>query len=465
MRRYLIFFTASLPTLIYSISATTVAVAFPDIITDLNTSVVVAGWTISAFQLTWVAIVPVTGKITEALGQRTVLLTSALLFTIGSGLCAIAPNIYLLIAARVVQAVGGAAFMPCATAIISDTFPESRQRAIGLISSIFPIGMVIGPNLGGWLVESFGWRSVFWVNIPFGVIVLVLAWLLLKGDINRQKQKIDFLGAGVLALSVLAFMLGLTVLSEPGSGMSGLFAALLFAIGIVIMFLFIRRERRASEPVLDLVLFKQRPFVATNIYNFVYGAGAIGVINLIPLFAVSVYGMSTFESGLILTPRSIATIIVSAIASFSLMRWGYRKPIALGTVAMAASLFLLAIEPHGVQIGGLEVGATPVLLVILLLSGIGIGAVSPSSNNACIELMPDRVATITSVRILFRQTGSMLGILLSTVVLHMIADDGRAFQLLFLGWGAIMVLSIAAVFFIPSGPSWSPRTGSKRGTD
>ncbi len=453
MRRYLVFIIATLPLLLYTVSATAISVAFPDIISDLDTTVVIAGWTLTAFQLTWIAVVPLTGKITEFFGQRTVLTVSTLLFTIGSALCAIAPDIYLLIAFRVIQAVGGAAFMPCATAIISSEFPESRQRSIGLISSIFPIGMVIGPNLGGWMVDAWGWRSVFWLNVPAGIIVLLFSWLLLHGGSGHREGKIDLAGAGLLSLSLFAAMFGFTALSDAEFGISSLFSTLFIAAGIIILFLFIRRERSTPEPILDFALLRERPFLATNIYNLVYGACAIGVITLIPYFAVSVYGMSTFMSGFILTPRSVATIITSAIASFFLMRWGYRKPILVGTVVMALSLFLLALEPQGFRIMGLNLDAAAVLAVIMFISGIGIGSASPSSNNACIELMPDRVATITAVRILFRQIGSSIGILISTIVLQLMDDMSAAFSILFTGWAVVLVLSIAAVFFIPARPT------------
>jgi MFS family permease len=150
MRRYLIFITVSLPLLLFSISGTSVAVAFPNIITGLNTSLVIAGWIMIAFQLATIVLLPVTGEIINFFGKRFTLLLSMVVFTVGSALCAIAPNIYMLIAFRIIQAVGGVPIMPCVTSIVSDTFPETRQRAIGLLSSIFPIGMIIGPNLGGW---------------------------------------------------------------------------------------------------------------------------------------------------------------------------------------------------------------------------------------------------------------------------------------------------------------------------
>ena len=453
MRRYLIFITVSLPLLLFSISGTSVAVAFPNIITGLNTSLVIAGWIMIAFQLATIVLLPVTGEIINFFGKRFTLLLSMVVFTVGSALCAIAPNIHMLIAFRIIQAVGGVPIMPCVTSIVSDTFPETRQRAIGLLSSIFPIGMIIGPNLGGWLVESFGWRSIFWLNIPIGIVILVFSRLLLTGDQKIHSGKIDFVGVGLLSSSLIALMLGMTELANLQSLLSCMLSGLLIVSGIIFMIIFLRWEQKTANPIIDLAILKEKPFLATNIYNLMFGACVLGVVTLIPLYAVSVYGMSTFESGFILTPRSIAMVIMSAIASFVLMRWGYRRPILLGTITTALSLFLLALEPQEIEVLGFHPNAYVLLGIIMFISGFGFGVAAPASNNACIELMPDKVATITALRMMFRMIGGAFGIALSTVVIHVVGDVGYAFQILFFGWTVILLLSLIAVFAMPSHPN------------
>jgi len=237
--------------------------------------------------------------------------------------------------------------------------------------------------------------------------------------------------------------------------MSWLLLCLLFAASIIILIVFLRWEQKTVEPIVDLALLRKRPFLAANVYNLIYGTCVLGVFTLVPLYAVSVYGMSTFESGFIMTPRSVAMVIMSAIASFALMRWGYRRPILIGTVAITLSLFLLALEPQGIEVMGLHLNATVLLWIIMLISGIGFGAVIPAANNACIELMPDKVATITGVRIMFRQIGSTIGIALSTVIIHVLVDARYAFHVLLLGWAVVMILSVIVVFAMPSRPNSS----------
>ena len=193
MTRYLVFCVTALSLLLVSISGTSVAVAFPEITAAFNASLILAGWVLSIHQLAGTVIMPLAGKAGDIFGGKRTFLISIAVFTGGSLVSAIAPNIWVLITGRFIQAIGAGAFLPLATSIISDYFPDKRQQAIGLFSSVFPIGMIIGPNIGGWLVESFGWQSVFWLNIPLGVVVFLFAWSLAgKSEGGRS----DMTGAG-----------------------------------------------------------------------------------------------------------------------------------------------------------------------------------------------------------------------------------------------------------------------------
>lgn len=456
MRRYLVFSVVSLSLLLSSISGSAASVAFPVIMSDLNTSLVMAGWVLTVYQLVATIVMPLAGKISEVLGERAAFIAYTLLFSAGSILCALAPNIYLLIGARVIQAIGGGGFMPCAAGIVSDEFPEARQRFIGLFSSIFPIGMIIGPNLGGWMVETFGWRSIFWFNIPLGVIVLVLSRLLLRaGGRKSVSTSVDLVGAGLLFGIIFAFMFGLTELGNNESGIPWILVGALFTLGIGLVVLFLFWERRAREPIINLELLRKRPFLAANVYNLIYGACALGIFSLIPLYAVSIYSMSTFQSGIVLTPRSIGMMVASTITSFFLVRWGYRWPILVGTLIVAVSVALLALQPHGIEVMSFHVGVTPLLFAIMGLLGIGAGICTPAANNACIELMPDKVATITGLRGMFRTLGSASGIAIATVVLHTISDVQRAFYIVLFASALIMLISIPAIFIMPASPNVS----------
>jgi len=455
MRRYLVFASVSLALLLSSISGSAVSVAFPVIMVDLNTSLILAGWIMTGYQLVTTIVMPLAGKISEILGDKKAFIIYTLLFSIGSVLCAIAPNIYLLIGARVVQAIGGGGFMPAAAGIVSNEFPESRQRFIGLFSSIFPIGMIVGPNLGGWMVEAFGWQSIFWLNIPLGAIVLLFASILLrKDDRQKSKRKVDLVGAGLLFGTIFSLMFAITQFGNTSAGETPwIIVGISFALAIIFLFTFISWERRTDNPVVDTDLFRRRPFLAANIYNFVYGACALGIFSLVPLYAVSVYNMSTLQSGVILTPRSIGMMVASTVTSFFLVRWGYRRPIIIGTVIVIVCLFLLALQPHGFNLGGADIGVMTLLFIVVGLLGIGAGVCTPAANNACIELMPDKVATITGLRGTFRTLGSSCGIAIATVVIHNTTDAGHAFFIVFLASAILLLITLPVVLAMPASPN------------
>jgi MFS family permease len=174
MRRYLVFVTAGLSLLMYSIDATAVAVALPRLMKELDTSILWAAWTMSIFFIGVVMAMPLAGNLSDGFGRKKIFLSSLILFTASSLACGLAPNIWTLIAFRFFQGIGGASFLPTASGIVSDHFPENRERAIGLFTSIFLIGGIIGPNLGGWIVSRYSWRYVFYVNLPIGIGLMIL---------------------------------------------------------------------------------------------------------------------------------------------------------------------------------------------------------------------------------------------------------------------------------------------------
>src|SRR5437868_8475561 len=213
-RAYLFFGLAGVSLLMFSIDSTVVSVALPRMQVDLNTSLVWLGWTLTAYQLTQTAVMPLAGKLSESLGRMRVFLVCVFLFTVGSLLCGIAPNIYVLIACRVLQALGGGGFLPSAAGIVAREFPVNRDRMIGLFSSIFPLGGIIGPNLGGFIVERWSWREVFLINVPIGLIVLLV---LLKSATQPEAttvRRVDFPGALLFAAAITSLLAGLSLLGQ-----------------------------------------------------------------------------------------------------------------------------------------------------------------------------------------------------------------------------------------------------------
>jgi EmrB/QacA subfamily drug resistance transporter len=447
MTRYFVFVATALSLLLVAISGTSVSVAFPQITAEFNASIILAGWVLSVNQLAGTVIMPLAGKAGDIFGGKRTFLVSIAVFTLGSLFSAIAPNVELLIAARFIQAIGAGSFLPLATAIVSEYFPDSRQQAIGLFSSVFPIGMIAGPNIGGWLVESFGWRSVFWLNLPLGVIVFIFALVILKPN-KSLGGKLDITGAGLLTGMLSAFLVALSEIGSSRDTTSWIIFSVLMAFTAVLFYLFLRHARKTKDPIIDMEVLKGKPFQASNYFNMLYGAAVLGVMSFVPLYATSVLGMSTLASGLILTPRSVGQLLSSFVTSIKLPNWGYRWPMLIGTGVAIISLILLGLELSDIGIFGMRFSGALLLGIFMFSTGLGSGAVAPAANNACIELMPHRIATITGVRGMFRQSGSAISIAISAMVLENFSYN-TGFRIVFLGLAVILAFSIPLIFAMP----------------
>jgi EmrB/QacA subfamily drug resistance transporter len=452
MRRYFIFVSAGLSLLMYSIDSTVVAVAFPHFIKDLDTNVLWAAWTISIYLLAVTSVMPLMGNLSDSFGRKRVFLISLILFTASSLACGLAPNIYSLVAFRFLQGVGGASFLPTAAGIVSDQFPEHRERVIGLFTSIFPIGGIIGPNLGGWIVSRYSWRYIFYINLPIGMGLIALIMILLEDSKILSRPRIDFMGASFFFGATLFLMLGLNLIAENFSILSLFLTVIFLVISFSFLYLFFRQEKRDSNPILDMALLRSKPFLAANLYNMMVGAGSMGLFAFIPLYATSVHNLSTLVSGMILTPRSLTVIPASAITSFLLKQWGYRRPMVLGLSIIALSTILLAGQGFQLlRILDINLGAAGILAILMMVTGIGLGIALPASNNACIELMPDKVATITGLRGMFRAVGGAFGISIITIILHLSSTPANGFTITFISFGLGLLLTIPLVFLMPAG--------------
>jgi EmrB/QacA subfamily drug resistance transporter len=451
MRRYLIFVAAGLSLLMSSVDGTVVAVALPNLIEDLGTNVLWAAWTISIYFIAITMAMPMAGNLSDRFGRKNVFLISLILFTGSSLACALAPDIHTLIAFRFIQGIGGACFLPTAAGMVSDHFPDHRERAIGLFTSIFPIGGVIGPNLGGWIVSHYSWRYVFYINVPVGIGLMVLITMLLKPSRVSSRHHLDLAGAFFMSGAILFLMFGLNLIGETSSFRSFLFAALFMVLSSSSLFLFLRQEKKAPNPILDMALLRSRPFLAANVLNMVIGAGAWGILSFIPLYATSVHKLSTLLSGMILTPRSLGMIFASAVTSFLLRRWGYRWPMVWGLGMISFSTILLGEGVPLARMMGIRWGTAELLSFLILFSGIGSGIAFPAANNACIELLPDKVATIVGLRGMFRTVGAALGVSLITFALHLSSNPNTGFRITFMACGLAILFTIPLVFLMPAG--------------
>jgi len=246
-------------------------------------------------------------------------------------------------------------------------------------------------------------------------------------------------------------MLGLNSIAEYSGTVARLLASACILVGIALIWSFLRFQRKSSHPILDTTLLESRPFLAANVFNLLMGMTSFGVFSFIPLYAVSVYGFSALGSGMILTPRSVGGIAAAALTSFALTRWGYRRPLIWGLIlaSLTTSLLGLGLLAWG-WVGGM-VGKIAFLGILMLIGGVGMGMMMPPSNNACIELMPDKVATITGLRGMFRTVGGIMGISFITMILHLSSDPVIGFRVAFCSYGLGMLMGLPLIFMMPEG--------------
>ena len=279
-----------------SVDVTIVSTGLQTIRQSLHTQINWATWTVTAYELGLVVSMPISGRISDQLGRKKVFLVAAVVFVTASFLCGLANTIGMLIALRVVQAMGGAAFMPTASGLIADIFGKDKQRALGLFSSIFPLGALVGPLLGGILISSWSWRGIFLVNVPVGLLFTVLAAWYLPSSQPRGGRT-DIAGALLLGGTVLSAMLAITRLGDPGGTPASLTFAIPFLLSFLLGWLFWWRSGRMEQPLIPMHLLRGKVFGAMNLINFLWGASAIGFAALVPLYAQVRYHISPLSSG------------------------------------------------------------------------------------------------------------------------------------------------------------------------
>jgi EmrB/QacA subfamily drug resistance transporter len=442
-RDRLVFGIVSIALLMASVDATIVATALGAIHHDFAAGINWSGWTITVYSLGQVVAMPLAGKLSDQYGRKTTFLVAAVVFTGASLACGLANSIYLLVVFRAVQAFGGGAFMPSATGIISDQFGPRRDRAIGMFTSILPIGGIIGPILGGIIVSTWSWREIFLVNVPLGVVLIALAARFLPRGERRATGRPDVTGVALLAVAILSSMYGITTLGSAGHGLLDAWFLVpeLLAVGFGV--LFVRHSQRSPAPFIPLRLLHGRGFGVMNVINLLYGGAALGIGTLVPLYAQDRYGMPTLEAGVLLTARAIGTICVASLAVMALRRTGYRLPMIVGFLIVAGGLVLLAVPPPW----GLSAYAW--LSLSAGITGIGMGLSVPASNNATLQLAPNDVAAIAGLRGMFRQSGAIISISISTAILARSADPGLATRDILVAFAALLVVVLPFTFLVP----------------
>lgn len=352
-------------TFLASIEGTIVSTATASIANDLQ-GVSLVSWLFTVYLLTMTVTTPIYGKLADLYGRRLIFTLGIILFLSGSALCGLAQSMEQLIFFRALQGLGAGAVMPITTTIVGDIYPyEQRAKIYGMFSAIWGVSGVVAPLLGGFLVDYVSWHWIFYINLPFGVVSLILLRLYLVETIDRsQAKQIDYLGAITFTVAVTSLLLGI-LLGGTHLPWASIEIVALFIAGSLLFTLFLYVETRVPEPMLPLKLFRIPSVTYANLSGFLLSIILIGINIYLPIWIQGVYGYGATGAGLSLIPMSLGWMISSNLASFVLLRLGPKRTILIGFSLILTSAVGLSL---------LESTVSPLILIgIMLLMGFGFG--------------------------------------------------------------------------------------------
>ncbi|MFE4712876.1 MDR family MFS transporter [Paenibacillus sp. NPDC056722] len=387
---------------------TIVASAMGTIVADLGGLDKIV-WVTSAYMVMVMAGTPIFGKLSDMYGRKRFFMFGLIVFLIGSALCGTATTITQLSIYRAIQGIGGGALMPIAFTIVFDIFPpEKRGKLTGLFGAVFGISSVLGPLLGAYITDYVGWQWVFYINLPIGVVAIFLIATSYKESITHSKQRIDWGGAFTLVSAIICLMFALELGGNQYAWDSpvilGLFAG--FAV-LLISFIFI--ERVAAEPVISFAMFGRRLFATSSITAFFYGSAFIVATIYIPIFVQGVFGGSATNSGLILMPMMIGSVLGSQTGGMLAAKTSFRNIMILSAICFVAGVFTLTtLSPDTSRL---------LLNVFMALTGFGVGFSFSVLSMASIHNFGMRErGSATSTNTFMRSLGMTLGITIFGII-------------------------------------------------
>ena len=389
--------------LIVGLDTTIVNVALPAIQRSFHSTLSGLQWTVDAYTLVLASLLMLAGSTADRLGRRRIFQIGLALFSLGSLLCALAPTLQLLIAFRVLQAIGGAMLNPVAMSIVRNVFEDPRERAqaIGVWGAMFGISMALGPVLGGFLVSAISWRAIFLVNLPVGLVAIVLTALFVPESRALRPRRIDPVGQ-VLVIAALAMLTyAIIEAGRVGFGTSRVVILLVLALGCLVAL--VRYELLRHEPLLEMRFFGSAPFAGASAIAVCLFAATGGFLFMSTLYLQDVRGLSPLHAGLYLLPTAVMMIVFAPLSGRAVGRFGARPSMLAGGLAVLAS---------GLMLTGLARSTSvAVLLGAYAVFGFGSALVNPPITNTAVSGMPAAQAGVASaVASTSRQVGMTLGV-------------------------------------------------------
>jgi len=428
------------------LDASIVTVAFPTFQRDFRAGVGEVTWVGLSYLLVLVTLITAMGRMSDMVGRKLIYIYGFIVFIVGSALCGLAPSLNALIGFRVLQGIGAAMFQANSVAIIVLAVPRAKLgRAIGIQGACQALGLAMGPSVGGLLIALGGWRLIFFVNVPAGIIGAVMGWFLIPRSTNLQPRvRFDWLGLALFVPAVGALLLAISLGDRLGWSSPAIVAMVLITIGGGA--LFVRRERRVASPMLDLTLFRRVPFsagIASGLLSYLVMFGSLFVV---PFYFERGLGQAVGRAGLEITVMPIALGLTAPFAGRQAERLGARPLTVTGMLLAAVSMGLLATVN----------GSPGVIIAELALLGVGLGMFTPPNNAAIMGSAPPEQAGVASgVLNMTRGMGTAMGLAVTSLVFGLFAGSqegsatmttkGFEASAIFLGVVALAAMGLAGL--------------------
>lgn len=407
-RNWMIFGVTAVGTFMATLDSSIVNVALPQVASNLNVSLPLVQWVVSAYLLTISCLLPLFGRLGDMLSRRFVYNTGFAVFTLGSVFCGMSGHIALLIIARILQAVGAAMLMANAPAIVSATFSgPDRGRALGMVGMVVALGSMTGPSIGGFLVDAFGWESIFYVNLPIGIAGFLAGYYILPREKRRRGEIFDYSGAILFAVGMTSFLLAVSH-GEDWGWLSKIVITL-FVTSFVTFGTFIFHERRHPFPMVDLGLFKIWAFFSGNITGMLSFMAVFSNNMLLPFYLSRILNINPAKIGLLMTPFPIVLAVVAPISGYSSEWINPAFLSAAGLTVTALGLIWMAMLNAASVMWEVAIGQA--------ILGLGNGLFqSPNNNSVMSAAPPAKLGIAGGINSLVRNVGQVCGIAIAVSI-------------------------------------------------